>query len=96
MALGKTCKYCSPCELILVHQNELEAELGNSFSRIAPEVIGNEYMVLGTADKKVWRSGLKGSGGKITEILRHIADFKKVYDLHLEPGGWYPADEKKP
>lgn len=79
----------------MVHQNELEAELANSFSRIAPDVIGNEYMVLGTVDKKFWKNGLKGSGGEIIEMLRHIADFKKVYDLHVEPGGWYPADEKK-
>ena len=53
-------------------------------------------MVLGTVDKKVWKIGLKGSGGELTEMLKHIADFKKVYDLHVEPGGWYPADEKQP
>ena len=48
MALGKTCRYCSRCELIMVHQAELEAELAQSFRRIAPEVIGKAYMVLGT------------------------------------------------
>jgi hypothetical protein len=31
MALGKTCKYCSRCELIMMHQDELEAELTYSF-----------------------------------------------------------------
>lgn len=95
MAPGKTCKYCLRCELIMVHQDELEAELARSFSRIAPEVIGNEYMVLGTVEKKVWKSGLNGSGGELTEMLKHIADFKKVYDLHVELGGWVPADGKK-
>ena len=78
----------------MVHQNELEAQLANSFSKIAPEFIGNEYLVIGTVDKRVWKKGLEGSEGEFSEMLRHIADFKRVYDLHVEPGGWYPADEK--
>ena len=43
----------------------------------------------------MWKQGLGGSGGALQETLKYIADFKKVYDLHVEPGGWYPADEKK-
>lgn len=93
MALGKTCKYCSRCELIMMHQNELEAELTISFGRIAPEMIGNEYMVLGTIEKKVWQARLKGEGSEFGEILKHAADFKKVYNLDYRPAGWYPADE---
>jgi hypothetical protein len=52
MALGKTCRYCSRCELIMAHKDELEAQLEHSFSQIAPEVIGNEYLVLGTIENK--------------------------------------------
>ena len=95
MALGKTCKYCSKCELIMVHQDELEAQLAYNFSQQAPEFIGNQYLVIGTVDKRVWKKGLGGGGGELGEMLQHIADFKKVYDLHVEPGGWYPADDKK-
>ncbi|MGE5444224.1 MAG: hypothetical protein ACM3SR_06405 [Ignavibacteriales bacterium] len=95
MALGKTCRYCSRCELIMAHQDELEAELAYSFSKIAPEVIGNEYLVLGTVEKKVWKGGLKGSSNQLDEVLKHTADFRKVLDLKVEPGGWYPADKKK-
>lgn len=94
MALGKTCKYCSKCELIMVHQDELEAQLAYSFNQIAPKFIGNQYLVSGTIDKSVWKQGLAGSGGALGEMLKHIADFKKVYDLHVEPGGWYPAGDK--
>ena len=79
----------------MVHQDELEAQLAYSFSKLAPEFIGNEYLVIGTVDKRVWKKGLEGSGGEYGEMLKHIADFKRVYDLHVEPGGWYPADEKK-
>lgn len=93
MALGKTCRYCSRCEMIMVHQDELEAKLAQSFSQIAPEVIGNEYMVLGTIEKKVWQEGLQGRGKQLAAMLQHVADFKNVYDLKYEPGRWYPANE---
>ncbi len=95
MALGKTCKYCSRCELIMMHQDELEAELAHSFSQSAPEVIGNKYMVLGTIEKKVWQDGVKGSSTQFDKVLKHMADFKKVYDLEYDPGGWYPANEER-
>ena len=39
MALGKTCRYCARCELIMAHQDELEAQLAHSFSQIAPAVL---------------------------------------------------------
>src|SRR4051794_5883617 len=52
-ARGKTCRYCSRCELIIAHQDELEAELTQSFTRIAPDVIGKSYLVLGTLDMKM-------------------------------------------
>ena len=54
MALGKTCRYCSRCELIIVHQNELEAQLAHSFSQIEPAMIGNTYRIFGTIPKKIW------------------------------------------
>src|SRR5262245_23590471 len=91
MALGKTCRYCSRCELIMAHQNELEAELVHSFSQMAPDVIGNEYLVLGTIDKRVWKEGLIGDGGELGEVLKHMAEFKRVLKLEVEPGGWVPC-----
>lgn len=94
MALGKTCRYCTRCELIIAHQDELEAELAYSLGKIAPRVIGNKYMVVGTVEKSIWQSGLTGSGIDIGEVLKHTADFKKVLDLEVEPGGWYPASEE--
>lgn len=95
MALGKTCKYCSRCELILAHQDELETQLAYIFSKIAPDFIGKRCLVIGTVDNTVWKKGLKGSGGGLGEIMEHLADFKAVYDLYVEPGGWYPADKSR-
>jgi hypothetical protein len=93
LALGKTCRYCSRCELIIAHQDELEAQLAHSLAAIAPEKIGKDYLVLGTLDKKVWREGLEGSGQPLGDALDHLADFKKVLSLHYEPGGWMPANK---
>jgi hypothetical protein len=94
MALGKTCRYCARCELIMAHQDELEAQLAHSFSRLAPEVIGNKYMVLGTVEKSIWKRGLKERGNQMNEVLKQTADFKKELDLEVAPGGWYPASER--
>src|SRR4051794_16872153 len=65
LVFGKTCRYCSGCELIVAHQDELEAELAQSFLRLAPEVVGNKYLVVGTMDPKVWKQGL---GGKTIQL----------------------------
>ena len=91
IALGKTCRYCSRCELIMVHRDELEEQLAHSLTQIAPEAIGNEYVVLGTIDKKVWQEGLRGRKEQHALMLQHVADFKNVYELKYEPGGWYPS-----
>jgi len=94
MAMGKTSKYCSPCELIIVHQHELEADLAENFCRLAPEFIGKDYLVIGTVEKKVWQQGLKGAETGLREILKSVADFKQVYKLDVKPAGWYRADEE--
>jgi hypothetical protein len=90
LVLGKTCRYCTHCELIAAHTDELEAELALSLARVAPEAVGSEYMVLGTMDKKVWQRGLRGGGTDLDAGLEHVAQFKKVLDLVVE-GGWVPA-----
>lgn len=94
MVLGKTCRYCSRCEMIIAHQDELEAELAYAFGRIAPQAVRNDYTVLGTMEKKVWQQGCHGKGEALDESLRHIAEFSKVLTLEVEPGGRYPANEE--
>jgi hypothetical protein len=90
MALGKTCRFCTRCELIIAHQDELEHELTIALESRAPAVIGNDYVVLGTMDRKVWRRGLGDTPTVPADIFDHIADFKKELELEYDPGGWYP------
>ncbi len=90
LALGKTCRYCSPCELIIAHQDELEDELVPTFEKRAPEIIGNQYTVFGTVEKQKWKESLGRGGDELTRALEHAADFKRVLGLKME-GGWRPS-----
>jgi hypothetical protein len=91
MTLGKTCRYCTPCELIIAHQDELEDQLTYSFRTISPEAAWDKYMVLGIVDKKIWQSGLQGDSPPLDDVLKHTTDFKRVLQLKSHPRGWYPA-----
>jgi hypothetical protein len=93
LVLGKTCRYCTPCELVIAHRDELEAELARGPARLPPGASEDRYLVVGTVDRKVWQKGLSGSGAQLGEGLKHLADFKEYLDLHVEPGGWRPAEE---
>lgn len=75
-----------------VHRVELEAELADALGRLAPAAAGGEYLVLGTVETKVWRRGLKGGGTPLGEALDHVADFREVLELDVDPGGWRPAE----
>src|SRR5438270_12499446 len=57
LVLGKTCRFCPRCEFIIAHQGELEALLAASFAAHAPEVISNDYYMIGTADHFLARPG---------------------------------------
>jgi len=93
IALGKTCRYCASCKLIMVHQLELEAELSWTFQTRAPEVIGNAYLVFGTMNKSTWQNGLQNQEiGDSDAVLNDVSVFKHVLKLAYDPGGWGPAE----
>ena len=89
VVLGKTCRYCSKCELIVAHQDELGAQPANGPARLTPGAGG--YLVIGTMDMKSWQARLKGREGQVAATLQQVADFKKVLTLQVDPGGWGPA-----
>ncbi len=68
VVLGKTCRYCPDCDLLIVHQDELEAQLEALFAERDPSLIGNDYLVLGTVERQAWREGMKQPKG-IKEML---------------------------
>ena len=93
LVLGKTCRFCTPCQMVIAHRDELEAELANGPTGFTPKADHGGYLVLGTVDRKVWQKGLTGSAMQWENVLANMADFKKHYDLHVEPGGWFPTNE---
>lgn len=95
LALGKTCRYCTPCELIMAHSDELENEMVRIFDTVAPEVIGHPYVVFGTVEKQRWKESLGRGGDELAQALEHVADFKKVLGLKME-GGWQPMKKSRP
>jgi hypothetical protein len=44
IVLGKTCRYCPHCDLLIAHQDELEAQLEALFAERDPSLIGNDYL----------------------------------------------------
>lgn len=89
LILGKTCRYCPICEMIIAHQNELETELVNTFLKRAPEIVGNPYLVLGTVQLKAWREGIQRPL-TLEQIRDQTSDFKRYLKLSVDRGGWMP------
>lgn len=89
MALRKTCRYCSSCELIVAHKDEMDAELAICLSHLDKKVVGHDYFVSGTLDLKVWKASIDGPLTGIADTLQHVADFKQSMSL-MRTGGWGP------
>jgi len=47
------------------------------FAERAPEIIGNDYLVVGTMDRSDWQEGLH-AGVPLADMLRSLHDFKRV------------------
>lgn len=83
LTLGKTCRYCTPCEFIIADQAELEEQLvylceQRGFS----EQIGNPYLVIGTVQLGHFKEGLREDDRTTIESLRaNTADIKTYLQI---------------
>lgn len=93
MTLRKTVKLCPTCDILIVHQDELEMELAHACRQRLPEVIGNRYLVLGTVEVADWKQGMREQVTPVEMIARHHP-FKEELTLHVSPGGWFPAGQE--
>jgi len=91
--LNKQCKYCPSCDLIIAKKQEIEPLMAAAFIQNNPKIIGNNYVVMGTVDKKDWREGDKNLLSP-SEMVGRIYIFKDVWDFEVIPAGWYPSEEK--
>lgn len=90
--LNMSGRYCPSCDLLILHQDKLEEMLVAALLPHNPEVIGNEYLVLGTVERKAWREARKQEDGG-QKSLDNLHDFKEVVLVEVEGPGWVPADE---
>jgi Flp pilus assembly protein TadD len=76
LTLEKMCRYCYHCNLVILHQDQLEEQLAAHFTAFNPEAIGNDYLVIGTLDWTEW----KHEKGQLStqEMIEHLHDFKEV------------------
>jgi hypothetical protein len=74
--LGKTCRYCTRCELIIAHKAELVTELARIIPSPASEITEDSYLVIGTVDLKTWQRGRQAPLA-INDILDQTAEFKQ-------------------
>jgi YgiT-type zinc finger domain-containing protein len=96
IVLNYTCRYCPDCDLLIAHKHEIERCLAALFSQHDPDAIGNEYMVMGSIDKSVWRDGLKQQKN-MNELLPQTSDFVKYHhELRFTKAGYYPAHLEPP
>ncbi len=84
--LNKSCRYCVGCDLIIVRRSEIEAQMIGGFAARRPEIIGNEFLVFGTLDRKDWRQSQQSNLSQQQAIDR-VRIFKNV--LNFKPA--YPA-----
>ncbi|MBF0234024.1 MAG: hypothetical protein HQK65_13450 [Desulfamplus sp.] len=93
IALNYTNKYCTSCDLLIAHRHEIEHHLTELFRQSKPEVIGNSYLVMGTAEKKAWRENIKNPK-PFEEMMQHISDFISHQEIQMTMGGWYMDGEE--
>ena len=84
LVLNKTCRYCTSCDLIIARKSEVEALMTASCEDRDPEIIGNEYLVMGTLQKRDWRA--RNTIGKdLQETIKRILVFKDVLNFQPMP-----------
>lgn len=84
--LGKTCRLCVECEMLIAHEADISQLL--VASGLAAEGRTPSYVVLGTVAPRVWRVGLT-RGVTLDAVRACTADFKQYMRIDVTPGGWY-------
>jgi len=88
--LNKQCRYCEGCDLIIARRSEVESLMAAAFERRDPTIVGNEYLVVGTLPRSLWRTR-DGAGMRPVDMLDQTEIFRDVWKFELAGGGWGPA-----
>jgi hypothetical protein len=92
LTLGKTCRYCTPCEFIIADQMELEEQLAIAFAeRRFPERVGSPYTVFATVERAFWKGTLTRRDINLDDLRAHTADLKEHHRLFDPRPVWTSA-----
>ena len=95
IALNYTNRYCSSCDMLIGHKHEIEHYLTELFLKTDPEVIGNDYLVFGTVEKKAWHENMNNPKA-LAELRQHIHDLKSYQIIRSTVAGWFPKGQNPP
>jgi hypothetical protein len=84
VALNKTCRYCPVCDLLIAHQDQIEGFLVAFCSDRMPDIVGNDYLVLGTEDRADWLRGMRTPVFAL-EAFGCLHDFKETVSFEPAP-----------
>jgi uncharacterized C2H2 Zn-finger protein len=92
--LNMTGRYCPACDLMILHQDVVEGLMAAAFAQINPSIIGNEYLIMGTLDRKVWRA-VQEQPHNYDLVFDNLHVFQSVVTFEVHYGGWQPDHTPK-
>ncbi len=95
IALNYTTRYCRFCDMLIGHKHEIEHYLTETLSKSNGSLIGNNYLVFGTVEKKEWRENMSNQKPS-NEMRHHIHDFKSYQTIRMTMGGWFIKGQTPP
>lgn len=89
--LNITGRYCPKCDLLILHKDRVETLMVHSVEQFAPSLVGNEYLIVGTIERKGWRESQK-QPSNYDVVFDNLHDFKKVVVFEPARWGWGPDE----
>lgn len=86
--VGFACEGQHAVLFVRVHKGSQPVYLAAFFERQAPEIVGNDFLVIGTVDRADWKRGAKGSA-TTEDMMERLHDFQDVLHFKLAPY-WMP------
>jgi len=80
--------------LIIAKKSELESLMAACFEPSKPQIIGNNYLVMGVAERRDWLEGKKGKMPQ-GETIERMLVFKDTLNFEPVQAGWYREGENE-
>lgn len=92
--LNMSGRYCPDCDLMILHQDVVEDLIARTFTTLNPDIIGNDYLIMGTLDRKIWLA-VQEDPHSYDLVFDNLHVFKNVVKFEPEHYGWVPDPAKQ-